>query len=256
MTASADAAQAGLIVNISSFQDLEPRFCTCDWPHAHHLVDQKLQKNIFGVAEIKAAPLVPPPESNVTDDKVSRRTSTMKAASPAAKPVVVASSPASVAAAAATTRPEEKDISGSETAAAAPGFEARWTKCIDPIISRLMEGQVRFASVFVDVVGKAAMTFGPESEEVGAAVGKADAAIGQLLDRLKAKDLWPDKLNLIVTGTPGYATLTPNHLIDLSAMVDPKLYMTVGESPVLNIRPLGMYCTYYFRIISCETKLF
>ena len=166
-----------------------------------------------------------------------------KAAPSAAKPaVVVASSPASVAAAA-TTKPAEKDIRGSETTAApaaASGFEARWTKCIDPIISRLMEGQVRFASVFVDVVGKAAMTFGPESEEVRAAVEKADAAIGQLLDRLKAKDLWPDKLNLIVTGTPGYATLTPNHLIDLSAMVDPKFYMTVGESPVLNIRPLGM----------------
>ena len=192
---------------------------------------------------------MPPPESNVTDDKVSRRTSTMKAAASAAKPAVVASSPASVAAAAAaTTRPEEKDISGSETTAAASGFEARWTKCIDPIISRLMEGQVRFASVFVDVVGKAAMTFGPESEEVRAAVEKADAAIGQLLDRLKAKDLWPDKLNLIVTGTPGYATLTPNHLIDLSAMVDPKFYMTVGESPVLNIRPLGN-CTYYFCIM-------
>ena len=252
MTTAAAAAQAGLIVNISSFQDLEPRFCTCDWPHAHHLVDQKLQKNIFGVAEIKAAPLVPPPESNVTDDKVSRRTSTMKAAPSAAKPaVVVASSPASVAAAA-TTKPEEKDISGSETTAApaaASGFEARWTKCIDPIISRLMEGQVRFASVFVDVVGKAAMTFGPESEEVRAAVEKADAAIGQLLDRLKAKDLWPDKLNLIVTGTPGYATLTPNHLIDLSAMVDPKFYMTVGESPVLNIRPLGMYLLLLYNAI-------
>jgi len=230
------------VKSLGTLWDLEPRFCTCDWPHAHHLVDQKLQKNIFGVAEIKAAPLVPPPESNVTDDKVSRRTSTMKAAPSAAKPaVVVASSPASVAAVAATTKPEEKDISGSETTAApaaASGFEARWTKCIDPIISRLMEGQVRFASVFVDVVGKAAMTFGPESEEVRAAVEKADAAIGQLLDRLKAKDLWPDKLNLIVTGTPGYATLTPNHLIDLSAMVDPKFYMTVGESPVLNIRPL------------------
>ena len=247
---TAAAAQAGLIVNISSFQDLEPRFCTCDWPHAHHLVDQKLQKNIFGVAEIKAAPLVPPPESNVTDDKVSRRTSTMKAAASAKPAMVVASSPASVAAAAAaTTRPEEKDISGSETTAAASGFEARWTKCIDPIISRLMEGQVRFASVFVDVVGKAAMTFGPESEEVGAAVEKADAAIGQLLDRLKAKDLWPDKLNLIVTGTPGYATLTPNHLIDLSAMVDPKFYMTVGESPVLNIRPLGMYLLLLYNAI-------
>ena len=32
------------------------------------------QKNIFGVAEIKASPLVPPTESNVTDDKVSSRT--------------------------------------------------------------------------------------------------------------------------------------------------------------------------------------
>ena len=126
--------------------------------------------------------------------------------------------------------------------AAAAGFEARWTKCIDPIISRLMEGQVRFASVFVDVVGQAAMTFGPESEEVGKAIEKADAAIGQLLDRLTQKDLWPNKLNLIVTGTPGYATLTPNHLIDLSTILhDPKLYLAVGESPVLNIRPLGKF---------------
>ena len=85
------------------------------------------------------------------------------------------------------------------------------------------------------------MTFGPESEEVGAAIEKADAAIGQLLDRLTNKDLWPDKLNLIVTGTPGYATFTPNHLIDLSTIVDPKLFMAVGESPVLNIRPLSVY---------------
>ena len=92
------------------------------------------------------------------------------------------------------------------------------------------------------IVGQAAMTFGPESEEVGAAIEKADAAIGQLLDRLTQKDLWPDKLNLIVTGTPGYATLNPaNHLIDLSTMVDPKLFMAVGESPVLNIRPLSVY---------------
>ena len=83
------------------------------------------------------------------------------------------------------------------------------------------------------------MTFGPKSEKVGKAFEEADAAIGHLLDRLTQKDLWPDKLNLIVTGTPGYAVFTPNHLIDLSAMADPKLYLTIGESPVLNIRPLG-----------------
>ena len=187
------------------------------------VADQLQQKNkIFGVAEIKAAAAkeaaaaVPSvPESNVTDDKLVSGTT---------KKTTVT-----------TQIPNEAGISGS-------AFEAGWwTKCIDPIISRLMEGQVRFASVFVDVVGQAAMTFGPESEEVGAAIEKADAAIGQLLDRLTQKDLWPDKLNLIVTGTPGYATLTPNHLIDLSAMIDPKLYLAVGESPVLNIRPLGTY---------------
>ena len=67
-----------------SFQDLEPRFCTCDWPHADQLVEEdqqqslQNQKNIFGVAEIKASPLVPPTESNVTDDKVSSRTTTAK----------------------------------------------------------------------------------------------------------------------------------------------------------------------------------
>ena len=156
------------------------------------------------------------PESNVTDDKLVSGTTT--------KTTV-------------TTQSPNEAISGSDSEA----FEARFGKCIDPIISRLMEGQVRFASVFVDVVGQAAMTFGPDSEEVGAAIEKADAAIGQLLDRLTNKDLWPDKLNLIVTGTPGYAPFPPNHLIDLSTMVDPKLYMAVGESPVLNIRLLGRY---------------
>ena len=119
-------------------------------------------------------------------------------------------------------------------------FELRWKKCTDAIIPRLMADQeasrARFASVFVDEPGETAMSYGPDSEEVAEAVGRVDVAIGQLLDRLQ--DLWPQGLNLIVTSTPGYAKLTPSHLIDLSTYVDPKLWQAVGESPVLNIRPL------------------
>lgn len=103
-----------------------------------------------------------------------------------------------------------------------------------------MEGQARFASVFANEPGQTAMTFGPESEEVASAVGHVDEAIGHLLDRLEASELWPQKLNLIVTSTPGYAALPPTHLINLSTMVDARLFTAVGESPVLNIRPLSM----------------
>lgn len=103
-----------------------------------------------------------------------------------------------------------------------------------------MEGQARFASVFADEPGQTAMTFGPESEEVAKAVAAVDEAIGQLLDRLEASELWPEKLNLIVTSSPGYAPLPSTHLINLSTMVDASLFQAVGESPVLNIRPLSM----------------
>ena len=112
-------------------------------------------------------------------------------------------------------------------------------KCIDAIIPRLMEGQTRFASVFAGEPGQAAATFGPESEEVAEAVQKVDEAIGQLLDRLEASELWPQKLNLIVTSSPGYTAVTPSHLIDLSSFIDPSLVLAAGESPVLNIRPLS-----------------
>lgn len=182
-------------------QDLEPKFCTCNWPHAQHLVtsQQQQRQNVIMTSEIKEDL-----NSNVTNDKVAETT---------------------------TPLPPTKTSQ-----------ESFLAKCIDAIIPRLMDesgNQARFASVFVGEPGETAMTFGPDSPELTSAMERLDDAIGQLLDRLEEMELWPQRLNLIVTSSPGYAELSPTHLIELSSLVDSSLYQPVGESPVLNIRPLS-----------------
>eukprot|EP00093_Oithona_nana_P009313 09313.XXX_140639_139234_1 [CDS] Oithona nana genome sequencing. len=104
----------------------------------------------------------------------------------------------------------------------------------------LVEDKVHFVSIFLNEPGDTAEIYGPESEETAKAVKVIDDKVGQLLDRLEheAPELWPNKLNLIFTSTPGFASVTPDHLIDLSTIVKPEFYMPIGESPVLNIHPL------------------
>ena len=230
-------------------QDLEPHFCTCNWPHAGHLADLKPQsKNIL---DLPPASAEEKKKASTTYQLGAKSNSTNDKASPTivVKPLVT--STASPAAAASAKVDDEGHEVGSEPLS----FELRWKKCTDAIISRLMSSEqqpqqpptasalpaARFASVFADEPGQTAMSYGPDSKEVAKAVEKIDEAIGRLLDQLQEMDLWPQKLNLIVTSSPGYAKLTPNHLIDLSTYVDPKLWEAVGDSPVLNIRPLSEY---------------
>ena len=115
-----------------------------------------------------------------------------------------------------------------------------WTTCLDSAMQWLVEDKVHFVSIFLNEPGDTAEIYGPESEETAKAVKVIDDKVGQLLERLEheAPELWPNKLNLIFTSTPGFASLTPNHLIDLSTIVKPEFYMAIGESPVLNIHPL------------------
>ena len=115
-----------------------------------------------------------------------------------------------------------------------------WTTCLNSAMQWLVEDKVHFVSIFLNEPGDTAEIYGPESEETAKAVKVIDDKVGQLLDRLEheAPELWPNKLNLIFTSTPGFASVTPDHLIDLSTIVKPEFYMPIGESPVLNIHPL------------------
>ena len=130
-------------------------------------------------------------------------------------------------------------VLGNETSFSSD-FSQNWTTCLNSAMQWLVEDKVHFVSIFLNEPGDTAEIYGPESEETAKAVKVIDDKVGQLLDRLEheAPELWPNKLNLIFTSTPGFASLTPNHLIDLSAIVKPEFYMPIGESPVLNIHPL------------------
>ena len=116
-----------------------------------------------------------------------------------------------------------------------------WTEGIESAMHWLIKDEIQFVSIFLNEPGETAEIYGPESRKVADAVKVLDDKIGKLLDRLEHAELWPDKLNLIITSTPGYTTLDPDHLIDLSTMVKADFYMAVGQSPVLNIHPLSEY---------------
>ena len=77
------------------------------------------------------------------------------------------------------------------------------------------------------------------------------------MEGLKKEKLWSNT-NLILTSTPSYVSLTYDHLIAIDDIIkNPKLYMAIGQSPVLNIRPLGtVNFSYYFTQRGTELFLF
>ena len=129
---------------------------------------------------------------------------------------------------------------GNETATLIQSMDAKnWTDCVEATMHWLIKDKIQFVSIYLDEPGDTAEIYGPESEETAMAVKVIDDKVGQLVDGLEHAELWPHKLNLIVTSTPGFAALSPDHLIDLNDFVKSDFYMAIGESPVLNIHPLS-----------------
>ena len=77
------------------------------------------------------------------------------------------------------------------------------------------------------------------------------------MEGLKKEKLWSNT-NLILTSTPSYVSLTYDHLIAIDDIIkNPKLYVAIGQSPVLNIRPLGtVNFSYYFLQRGTELSYF
>ena len=129
-----------------------------------------------------------------------------------------------------------------------------WTDCVETTMHWLIKDKIQFVSIYLNEPGDTAEIYGPESEETAEAVKVIDDKVGQLVDRLEHAELWPHKLNLILTSTPGFATLSPDHLIDLNDFVKSDFYMAIGESPVLNIHPLSKYQLRYCFLTASKTN--
>lgn len=81
-----------------------------------------------------------------------------------------------------------------------------------------------------------AHAFGPESEQVADKIMKLDNATGYLVKQLKSKDIF-DKVNLIFLSDHGFQEVSARDMINISSVIDPKLYDRHGSTPVTQIEP-------------------
>lgn len=89
----------------------------------------------------------------------------------------------------------------------------------------------RFAALYLEVVDNAGHDFGPDATQTRAALRETDAALGQLVDTLRAQGLL-ERLNLIVVSDHGMAPVPAEQFItveDLVPMEDAAV-ISVGQS--------------------------
>jgi predicted AlkP superfamily pyrophosphatase or phosphodiesterase len=85
-------------------------------------------------------------------------------------------------------------------------------------------------------------SFGPESAEVTAAIGAADATLGSLVAGLRAAGLWgadavSSGVNIVITSDHGMASISPERVITLNDYVDATTFTTSDTSPAAAIWP-------------------
>jgi len=93
-----------------------------------------------------------------------------------------------------------------------------------------------FAALYLDVVDIGGHHHGPGSPEARAAVSQADAALGRLVDGLKARGLW-DRTNLVVVSDHGMADQPADQTVWLDDLVDPGLFRVVMAGAFAGIQP-------------------
>lgn len=96
-----------------------------------------------------------------------------------------------------------------------------------------------FITLYFDLVDTEGHRHGPNSEELDAALASTDAALGRLVEGLKARGLY-DHANLIVTADHGMANTSTDRLIyvdDLAGGADNIHAVTLGTSTGLSVTP-------------------
>jgi predicted AlkP superfamily pyrophosphatase or phosphodiesterase len=88
----------------------------------------------------------------------------------------------------------------------------------------------------LDVVDFMGHVAGPDSRQVNVAIGQADAAIGRLVEGLKARGLY-DKVNLVIVSDHGMAAIAESRVIYLDDLIDLKLATVPSFGAVAGIDP-------------------
>jgi len=90
--------------------------------------------------------------------------------------------------------------------------------------------------LYIDVVDQAGHDFGPQSQQVRAAVEMADAAIGRLLSALKDRAI-EDEVNLVVVSDHGMSPQSPKKVVYLEDYLDMNTVDVIDGSPIVNLLP-------------------
>jgi predicted AlkP superfamily pyrophosphatase or phosphodiesterase len=93
-----------------------------------------------------------------------------------------------------------------------------------------------FVTGYFSDVDSAGHDFGPDSEEVRAAVTRIDNTIGNLLAGLERRDLL-DRVNLVLVSDHGMAATSPDRVITLSDYLDLKTVKVSDINPTLGLFP-------------------
>ncbi len=111
---------------------------------------------------------------------------------------------------------------------------------IDTVVKWLSyddERAVDFAALYFSFVDGAGHRYGPQSDEVEAAIRKADKLMGYLKKQLIENDLWKD-LNLIVLSDHGMVQLSSQKIVLLDSIINmSNIERIITYSPVAMIQP-------------------
>lgn len=110
---------------------------------------------------------------------------------------------------------------------------------IDRVDSWLREpedSRPRLATLYFEHIDSAAHRHGPEAAPTRAAVRMIDAALGELVERLRARAQL-DQVNIVVVSDHGLAEVPPGQHITTESMVPASLAEPVGDGAVLGFQP-------------------
>jgi predicted AlkP superfamily pyrophosphatase or phosphodiesterase len=93
----------------------------------------------------------------------------------------------------------------------------------------------RFVTLYFDIVDTAGHHGGPGGQEVNTAIGQADAAIGRLLNGLKAQGL--ENTNIVVVADHGMADVGPDRVVYLDDLLPQASFRAVAIGPVASVIP-------------------
>ncbi|SFJ76391.1 ectonucleotide pyrophosphatase/phosphodiesterase [Caulobacter sp. UNC279MFTsu5.1] len=93
------------------------------------------------------------------------------------------------------------------------------------------------ATLYFDATDTEGHHYGPDSPEVNAAAAKVDAAIGRLVEGLKARGLYATT-NIVVVADHGMAPQPLSRLVDVATLVDPAKARFVSTGSIVGVRAL------------------